>query len=102
MTVGFTAADALDWTAGRLAAGTGETRFAGVGIDTRTIGAGELFVAIRGERHDAHQFIETAVEAGASGLLVEEAWLAANSAPGQTSILSLIHISEPTRQEAIS
>ena len=72
MTVEFTASDALDWTTGRLAAGSAEARFEGVGIDTRTIQPGQLFVAIRGENHDAHGFIQTAIESGASGLLVED------------------------------
>ncbi|MCS5635610.1 MAG: UDP-N-acetylmuramoyl-tripeptide--D-alanyl-D-alanine ligase [Myxococcota bacterium] len=89
MSVAFTAADALDWTAGRLAAGSAEDRFEGVGIDTRTIEPGQLFVAIKGERHDAHGFIEAAVEAGATGLLVEDSWLASNSPPPDTCTLAV-------------
>ena len=42
-----------------------------VSTDTRTLGAGALFVALRGERFDAHDFCEQAVAAGASALLVE-------------------------------
>ena len=42
-----------------------------VSTDTRTLGAGALFVALRGERFDAHDFCEQAVQAGASALLVE-------------------------------
>jgi len=36
-----------------------------VSIDTRTIKAGELFVAIRGERFDGADFVGAAVAAGA-------------------------------------
>lgn len=41
-------------------------------IDTRTIKPGEVFVAIRGDRFDGHDFIKLAVEKGASGLVVEK------------------------------
>lgn len=42
-----------------------------VSTDTRQLAAGSLFVALRGERFDAHDFCEQAVAAGASALLVE-------------------------------
>ncbi len=45
--------------------------FQGVSIDSRSLHAGELFVAIRGERNDGHQFVKAAIERGASGVLVE-------------------------------
>ncbi len=45
--------------------------FRGLGTDTRTLAGGELFVALRGERHDAHDFLDAAVAAGAAALLVE-------------------------------
>ncbi|MGB4857257.1 MAG: Mur ligase family protein, partial [Candidatus Dechloromonas phosphoritropha] len=45
---------------------------AGVSTDTRGIGAGQLFVALRGERFDGHDFLEQAVAAGAGALLVAE------------------------------
>ncbi|WP_159738065.1 UDP-N-acetylmuramoyl-tripeptide--D-alanyl-D-alanine ligase [Vibrio atypicus] len=44
-----------------------------VSTDTRTIESGSLFVALVGERFDAHDFIGNAVEAGASALLVSKA-----------------------------
>ncbi len=46
----------------------------GVGIDSRVLAPGALFVAIRAER-DGHQWIEAAIRAGAGGVLAEEAWL---------------------------
>jgi UDP-N-acetylmuramoyl-tripeptide--D-alanyl-D-alanine ligase len=42
-------------------------------IDSRTIAAGEFFVAIRGERFDAHRFVADALARGALGALVEQA-----------------------------
>jgi UDP-N-acetylmuramoyl-tripeptide--D-alanyl-D-alanine ligase len=71
VTIPFRAADAVAWTGAALLQGAPDAVFAGVSIDTRTLRAGELFVAIRGPRHDAHDFLEAAVAAGAAGLLVE-------------------------------
>ncbi|MYC99989.1 MAG: UDP-N-acetylmuramoyl-tripeptide--D-alanyl-D-alanine ligase [Gammaproteobacteria bacterium] len=51
-------------------AGTG---FAGVSTDTRTLAAGELFVAIAGENFDGHDFVCDAVAAGAAGVVVSRA-----------------------------
>ena len=42
----------------------------GVSIDTRTLEAGNLFVAIPGDRVDGHNFIEEARQKGAAGALV--------------------------------
>ncbi len=42
-----------------------------VSTDTRAIGPGELFVALRGENFDAHDFIDQAEEAGAVAAIVE-------------------------------
>ncbi|WP_407331457.1 UDP-N-acetylmuramoyl-tripeptide--D-alanyl-D-alanine ligase [Enterovibrio sp. 27052020O] len=43
-----------------------------VSTDTRTLGQGALFVALAGERFDAHDFVDTAKENGASALLVSK------------------------------
>jgi UDP-N-acetylmuramoyl-tripeptide--D-alanyl-D-alanine ligase len=45
----------------------------GVSTDTRTIVPNSLFVALRGEKFDAHNFLSAAREAGASAALVENA-----------------------------
>src|SRR4051794_10823947 len=45
---------------------TGEVR-----IDSRVVGPGDLFVALRGEHSDGHDFAAAAVDAGASAVLVE-------------------------------
>ena len=44
--------------------------FSGVSTDTRTIAPGALFVALKGERFDAHDFLEAARSAGAAGAVV--------------------------------
>lgn len=47
--------------------------FSSVSTDTRQIEKGALFVALVGERFDAHHFCQQALQAGASALLVERA-----------------------------
>ena len=44
----------------------------GVCTDTRAIQPGDWFLAIRGERFDAHNFLDQAIEAGAVGVIAEE------------------------------
>lgn len=64
-------ADALrDVATGQLPRGGRE--FPDVTTDTRTIAAGALFVALRGERHDAHDFLADAVRGGAAALVVDD------------------------------
>jgi UDP-N-acetylmuramoyl-tripeptide--D-alanyl-D-alanine ligase len=48
----------------------------GYSIDSRTIGAGELFFAVRGERMDGHDYVETALKDGAVAAVVSQRWLA--------------------------
>jgi UDP-N-acetylmuramoyl-tripeptide--D-alanyl-D-alanine ligase len=63
-----------EWVAAALAGtivdGDHRRAFAGVSIDTRTIGAGELYVGIRGPRFDGADFADAAVAAGAAGVVV--------------------------------
>ena len=48
----------------------------GYSIDSRTIGPGELFFAVRGERLDGHKFIVAAFERGAVAAVVSRALVA--------------------------
>ena len=54
--------------AGPEGAGTGI--YTGVSTDTRTVQPGNLFVALAGERFDAHAFLDTARTRGAAGAVV--------------------------------
>jgi len=47
-------------------------RLAGVSIDSRTIRAGELFIAIHGPTHDGHDHVAAAMESGAVAAVVVE------------------------------
>jgi UDP-N-acetylmuramoyl-tripeptide--D-alanyl-D-alanine ligase len=44
----------------------------GVAFDSREIGPGDLFVAMKGEATDGHKFVDKAFAAGAAGALVSE------------------------------
>jgi UDP-N-acetylmuramoyl-tripeptide--D-alanyl-D-alanine ligase len=48
-----------------------DAQFATVSTDTRTLAAGALFVALRGPRFDANDFVAAAAAAGAVGAIVE-------------------------------
>ena len=41
--------------------------------DSRAVGPGSLFIAIRGDTHDGHAFIQQAIEKGAIGIVTEQA-----------------------------
>ena len=72
----------MNWTLARIAAVTqgrilggaqaAELVVNGLTTDTRAIAQGQLFVALAGERFDAHDFLAAAVQAGAAGLLVSD------------------------------
>lgn len=47
-----------------------DVAFSSVGIDSRGLAPGALFVALRGERHDGHDHVAQALERGAAALLV--------------------------------
>jgi UDP-N-acetylmuramoyl-tripeptide--D-alanyl-D-alanine ligase len=58
-------------TAPRGGAGEGgEVEYTGVSTDTRKIGAGSLFVALKGASFDGHGFLAQAAGAGATGAVV--------------------------------
>ncbi|MBF2072591.1 MAG: UDP-N-acetylmuramoyl-tripeptide--D-alanyl-D-alanine ligase [Synechococcales cyanobacterium C42_A2020_086] len=44
----------------------------GVSTDSRTVEPGNLFVALRGERFDGHQFVDAAMQRGAVAAIVEQ------------------------------
>ncbi|MBA3751921.1 UDP-N-acetylmuramoyl-tripeptide--D-alanyl-D-alanine ligase [Candidatus Dependentiae bacterium] len=52
--------------------GTELQDFSGISLDSRQLKDGEVYVAIKGQRFDGHDFIEEAVEKGAAGLIVNE------------------------------
>src|SRR5581483_3184328 len=47
-----------------------DATFTGVGTDTRTLAAGDLFVALVGPNFDGHSFLPEAIAKGAAGALL--------------------------------
>ncbi|HXQ98111.1 MAG TPA: UDP-N-acetylmuramoyl-tripeptide--D-alanyl-D-alanine ligase [Candidatus Limnocylindrales bacterium] len=69
----------MRWTINQVARALGVTpppsldpvaRLAGVSIDSRAVGRGELFFAIHGPRHDGHAFVGAALSSGAGAAVV--------------------------------
>jgi len=54
---------------------------ASISTDTRTLEAGELYVALRGENFDGHAFVAAALERGACGVVVSDPAVVPAGAP---------------------
>ena len=67
----FSVEEVLKATGGRLLRG-GNDVFQGVSTDSRTIGEGELYIALKGPRFDGHHYALEALEKKAGGVMVEE------------------------------
>ena len=52
---------------------TADAVFDGISTNSKTVQKGNLFIALRGERFDAHDFIADVVAAGAAAVVVERA-----------------------------
>jgi UDP-N-acetylmuramoyl-tripeptide--D-alanyl-D-alanine ligase len=80
------------WTVAEIVAATGgraegllDGPIASISIDSREIGFKALFVAIKGDSRDGHDFVDQALAAGAAAALVSEAWHAGHG--GQNLIV---------------
>jgi UDP-N-acetylmuramoyl-tripeptide--D-alanyl-D-alanine ligase len=100
----LTAAEIASVAGGRVVSGDPQTRIAKWSIDSRTVGAGDLFVAIRGDRFDGHAFAAAALAAGAAGVVVAETLVLSQagaggpaSRPGSTHAPLVIQVDDTTR-----
>ncbi len=69
---GWTTEQVLTATGGSRISGSADMAFAGVGIDSRTIGPDDLFVAIAGESHDGHRFVADVLDRGVKGVVAAD------------------------------
>jgi len=67
--------DVLVEAMGARAVGTMPDGIAGISIDSRTIGEGEAYFAIKGDVHDGHKFVAGAFANGGGVSVVAEEWL---------------------------
>jgi UDP-N-acetylmuramoyl-tripeptide--D-alanyl-D-alanine ligase len=77
----MTLAQAQSMVPGAALVGNGALALERVHTDTRSLRAGDLFVALRGERFDGHSFLAQAREAGAAAAIAERG-LAEAALPG--------------------
>lgn len=68
----FVLQEIITATKGKLLWPKDNIKLTGVSIDSRTIRRNELFVALRGENFDGHDFINQAVAEGAGGVIVDQ------------------------------
>lgn len=66
-----------------------ETHYVSIGTDTRKDLTGQLFIALKGEAYDAHNYLDKAVAAGASALLVHELPVAFEALKDKVTILKV-------------
>ena len=88
----LSASEVARLTGGELLSGVGDTEIGGVSIDSRTVSPGELFIAIRGPHHDGHRFVASALERGASGVVVSEPL-----APGDISDVFCVRVADTSK-----
>ncbi len=64
--------DCLNALEGQLLQGGLNCPFRGVSINSRTVAEGELFVCIKGDRFDGHDFLADAIEKKVSGIILSD------------------------------
>lgn len=73
----MTLQQAYGWLSGAQLIGNGQTQVQRVHTDTRSLQPGDLFVALKGERFDAHDFLPQAKACGAVAAIAQHGLLAA-------------------------
>ena len=74
----FTINEIAAATGGRII-GRATAEVSGVSTDSRTVTPGQLFVPLKGEQFDGHDFLTVVAERGISAVLAEEQWLKKNT-----------------------
>src|SRR6184192_1140842 len=70
----LTLSQIAQFAGGSLSAGDARVVIKKVSTDSRTLKRGQLFVALRGENFDGHNFVEATARKGAAGAMVESNW----------------------------
>ncbi|MFC1532723.1 UDP-N-acetylmuramoyl-tripeptide--D-alanyl-D-alanine ligase [Thermodesulfobacteriota bacterium] len=68
----ITAQEIIPSITGELISGPEGSVLSGISTDSREIIPGQLFIALRGEKYDGHDFVEKAIEKGASCIIKEK------------------------------
>lgn len=87
--------------------GEGNPTIGAIVFDSRQVGGGDLFVAVRGGKTDGHRFISQAMEAGAAVIVAEEApaenrgktlWLQVPDSRHALALLAAAFFGHPSRE----
>lgn len=60
-----------------------------ISTDSRTVAPGQLFVPLRGEHFDGHNFIENVANQGVSTIVAEEQWLKNHTLPDSLTCIAV-------------
>lgn len=94
----WTLTDILKATGGDLLCGDVMQEFENIGIDSRGIAPRDVFVAIAGDNHDGHDFVNDVVQQGVSGLIVSRDKSAdLDLADWQTRQIACVAVTDTTR-----
>ena len=91
----MSATDVASATRGRITRGDPAAAIARISIDSRALRPGDLFVAIKGDRFDGHDFVNDALRAGAIGAVVQHVPGGSNAATLRPPLL--IEVEDTTR-----
>ena len=91
----MSATDIARATGGRVVRGDPATPIGRIAIDSRALQAGDLFVAIHGDRFDGHHFLQDAARNGAIGAMVHRGPVSPEAGMGTPALL--IEVADTTR-----
>ncbi len=84
----FSVAELAAATYGRIV-GDGSLAVSGISTDSRSVVTGELFVPLRGEHFDGHDYLAQVAAAGVSVCLAEERWLKQHELPATLTCVAV-------------
>ncbi|MBA3465203.1 MAG: UDP-N-acetylmuramoyl-L-alanyl-D-glutamate--2,6-diaminopimelate ligase [Deltaproteobacteria bacterium] len=101
----MTLRDLIDGLTGARLIGDGAVEVAKVTADSREVGRGDVFVALKGMRSDGHAFVRTAIEKGAAAIIVEQEQpgvsvpqVVVSSGPTALGVLVARSLGDPAKQ----
>ncbi len=84
----FTVKEIAEATGGRIS-GCPQGEVFGVSTDSRSAAPGELFIPLRGERFDGHDYLATVFAKGVTVVLAEESRLASLAVPAEATVVAV-------------
>lgn len=84
-------ADVAELCGAQLIHGDPEAPVRQISTDTRALGSGDCFIALRGPRYDGHEFLDDAAQRGASAAVVSHHPTRATNSP---SVLALLQVDD--------